>query len=418
MRLPNLVLAVVDALLVWRVGRRFLPERQAQLAGLVLWIGPPTAVWFAVREQLFYPPTVTLGLVLALLALRIRRTGRLLDYAAAGLVVGLAVWTSANLVYYVLPAAVVALVRTGRPWRDRRHELLIGVPLAAATAVVGMLPWLVDNVRSNGAPLRAGGSFPVIGTYPGRFAYFFTDGLPGVLGFRETFTYRWVGGPVGFVAYLGVLAVLAWGVRRGLPRVGWDAVGFVVFPFVFASLPMVMDDPNLRYLFFVVPFVVLLLARVAGSTRVAVLVLAATLLVTGIGLQRIYAVSELEPSGYRVGNVGDLGPAIAELDRLGVDRVHGDYWVAYRLAFETEERIIATPSWGIDRYPPYTDAVRASPRSAWVVDAGAQRDALLAALARLGVPAEVRPAGEFTVVVPARPVTPEELPEAARRAGA
>ena len=29
------------------------------------------------------------------------------------------------------------------------------------------------------------------------------------------------------------------------------------------------------------------------------------------------------------------------LDREGIDAVHADYWIAYRLAFETDERIIA-----------------------------------------------------------------------------
>jgi len=30
------------------------------------------------------------------------------------------------------------------------------------------------------------------------------------------------------------------------------------------------------------------------------------------------------------------------LDRLGVSRVYADYWIAYRLAFDTDERIVAT----------------------------------------------------------------------------
>jgi hypothetical protein len=127
-------------------------------------------------------------------------------------------------------------------------------------------------------------------------------------------------------------------------------------------------------------------------------------------------VSEVEASGFRVGNVGDLGPAIAALDRAGVTEVYADYWVAYRLAFETEERIVASPSWGIDRYPPYTARVEAAARPAWVVTVGPQLDALVAALDRLGVPADVVAAGEMAVVLPARPVAPGELPEAARRA--
>ena len=37
----------------------------------------------------------------------------------------------------------------------------------------------------------------------------------------------------------------------------------------------------------------------------------------------------------------DLGPLISTLDDLGVDRVYADFWLAYRLTFDTDERIIA-----------------------------------------------------------------------------
>jgi hypothetical protein len=79
----------------------------------------------------------------------------------------------------------------------------------------------------------------------------------------------------------------------------------------------------------------------------------------------------------------DFKPLIAELDRLGVDRVYADYWVAYRLDFETDERIIAAESPQeryaragkrvvvLDndhvRHPPYVREVTQSPRPAHVV---------------------------------------------------
>ena len=43
-------------------------------------------------------------------------------------------------------------------------------------------------------------------------------------------------------------------------------------------------------------------------------------------------------------NPRHYGPLVAELDRNSVDRVYADYWIAYRLAFETDERIIAAQS--------------------------------------------------------------------------
>jgi len=79
----------------------------------------------------------------------------------------------------------------------------------------------------------------------------------------------------------------------------------------------------------------------------------------------------------------DFGPLIAALDRLHVDRVFADYWVAYRLDFQTDERVVAAESPQerytrvgrkvvvLDedhvRYRPYVDVVSRSPRPGHVV---------------------------------------------------
>lgn len=419
MRVPTLVLAAVNSVLIWRIGRRWLPERQAQAAGLLVWLGPPAAVWFGVREQLFYSPTITLGLVLGLAAYRVRAAGRARDYLVIGVALGLGIWTSTNIAYFVLPAAVVAL--GGRPPLTRGRELLLGVPAALVGLVAGAYPYLRAYVETDGAPSRIAEKFPVTGTYWSRFGYFFVEGLPGALGFRAVFTHEWIAGVLGVAAYLAVLGLVAWSLRRSRPRrggstmVGWAAIGFLAYPFIYAAIPFVMDDPNLRYTTFVVPFVALVLVRVLDSPRAVIVALALTLVVTGTGLVRLHAISEADGAERRVGNVGDLAPAIAVLRDQGIDAVFGDYWVAYRISFETEEEIIATSSSGIPRYPPYSEHVRGSARSAWVVMQGDQLDQLLRALDGLGVGAEVHPAGELAVVVPDRPVDPLEVPEDARR---
>ena len=70
----------------------------------------------------------------------------------------------------------------------------------------------------------------------------------------------------------------------------------------------------------------------------------------------------------------NLGPLVSALDTLGLDHVYADYWLAYRLDFDTRERIVAvenrfedltfergrvTPSLQPDvRYRPYDREVR------------------------------------------------------------
>ena len=419
MRIPNLLLVVANAVLVWRIGRHWLTERQAQLAGLLVWLGPPAAMWFGIHAQLFYTPTVTIGLVLGLAAYRIRDRGRVRDFALAGLFLGLGAWTSTNIAYFVIPAACIALGGR-RPW-TRARELAIGIPVALAAAVVGAWPLIADYLESGGEPMRAAEEFPTTGTYPTRFGYFFVEGFPGALGLRSVFTHDWIAGAVGVAAYLAVLGVIGWSLRRSWPdrrrgtMIGWAAIGLLAYPFVYAAVPFVMADDNLRYTFFVVPFVALVLARVADTDRAAVIALALTLVVTVVGLQRMYVISEVERVGHRVGGVGDLSLAVDALEREGIDAAWGDYWVSYRVTFETQERVIAASSSGMPRYQRYSDHVSASPRPAWVVDAGNQLDHLTDALDELGVGARVIPAGEFAVVIPDRPVDPTEVPEEARR---
>ena len=72
----------------------------------------------------------------------------------------------------------------------------------------------------------------------------------------------------------------------------------------------------------------------------------------------------------------DLGPLISTLDRLGLDRVYADFWLAYSLTFDARERIIASQNkftkltfaggqavasrHPFIRYPPYERKVEAA----------------------------------------------------------
>jgi hypothetical protein len=418
MRVPTIILVAVNALLVWRLGRHWLTERQAQLAALLVWVTPPAAMWLGVREQLFYVPTVTLGLVMALAAYRVRERGGVLGYAVIGATVGLGIWTSSNIAYFVVPAAFVALGGERKP-TSRVREVLVGAPVAVVAALLAAYPFVRAYLETDGAPMRVAEKFPVIGTYWSRFGYFFVEALPGALGLRAMYTHDWIGGALGVVAYLAILGLLGWSLARSWPSrgrvVGWAAIALVAYPFVYAAIPFVTDDRNLRYTSFAVPALALVLVRLVNAQRVAIAALAVAVLVTGVGLQRQYVISEVEDSGYKVGNVGELVTLIDALDREGITEIYTDYWVAYRGAVETQERIVAATTAGIPRYPPYFDVVGASSRSAWVVDSGHQLELFEQALDDLGVGYRVVPADEWSIVVPERHVAPWDVPEDARR---
>jgi hypothetical protein len=58
----------------------------------------------------------------------------------------------------------------------------------------------------------------------------------------------------------------------------------------------------------------------------------------------------------------DIDPVLETLDRHHIRHVLANYWIAYRITFESDERIIASPS-GFWRYRPYHDAVAADARA-------------------------------------------------------
>jgi 4-amino-4-deoxy-L-arabinose transferase-like glycosyltransferase len=406
LRLPVVLVAVANTVLVWRVARRLLPARQAQVAGLLAWLGPPTALWYGVREMLFYQPTVLFGLVATLFVLRIidpaRDGGDRRDWVVLGLAAGLGWWTSPNVTYLAVPAALVLLVHRRRWWPSAGARAVLA---GAVAAVAGALPWIVQNVTLGFVSFRTGG-FPVYGNYVTRLGWFLWFGLPGALGARETFTYDWILGGAGLLlGAAGVVALVVAG-RRGLPDRPWDVLALVTYPLLFAIVPFGPDQPNMKYQFFLTPILAIVLARLARSARAAAVLLALTVAVTAIGLSRIGAVAD---AGGTPLLMPDLDEAITVLDRHGVTAVWGDYWVVYRLDWHTEERIVAAPTVGLRRYRPYADAVRAAPRAAWVVERGRDEALVRQGLVDLAVPFVAEEAGAYVVVVPERPVLPEEL---------
>ena len=401
------VAAVVIGVAVALVtGRRFI----GVAAGTLAWVWPYAVVWNSLRESGFRAVNVVCGLIMIYAAVRIHRGGnRWGNGAVLGLAVGVGWWSSPEIAYFAVPTAVVLAAswkrafargaRWSRPWHPGP------VVVACGAAVLGALPWLVTNIGSSFASLRAS-SLPTyhgIG-YVGRLSVFFRAMLPVQLGVRSVPGGQWAVGPVaGPVLYGLLVAVLVVSLvravvpgRRGraaAPAMG-AACGVLAFPFLYAAVPSTAYWLDGRYGVALPALVILTVAmawvgvpdtgdvparprrarhmrrRAVGPTGVAVAcasVLAGAVLT--VATAQASGVPD-RPSAFFSGWSNPEQPAQTvdnELLSHGIHDAYADYWVAYVLDDLAYGRLFVSPSsLDVRRWPAATAAVLRAPRQAWL----------------------------------------------------
>lgn len=184
------------------------------------------------------------------------------------------------------------------------------------------------------------------------------------------------------------------------------------------TLLAVVVSNNLRYwwgepryllpIYSTVPFFAAYLVALGRRSRPAFfLLLAAVLVVNARGNLLVDPVETLPTVEYRGIEYSPIpmdtaGLAAVLLER-GDTRVYTDYWIAYVLTFESQERILVAPitnqfSLSVVRLPDQVDAVRQSPRAACVFVANTQLEQEFARqMAASGVQYERTEASGFAV---------------------
>jgi hypothetical protein len=162
------------------------------------------------------------------------------------------------------------------------------------------------------------------------------------------------------------------------------AIG-IAFPFIYALTRAtgVTDQP--RSLLQLCPVLAPLVGQAVSASRnfrlAAVVALAMALAVSGWSLAKTDAWFDSKPPDSAIAP-RNIGPVIRMLDNAGGDRVYAQYWVDYRIEFETDERITAAeskldsirfadgrpvlPDNPVIRWRPYQTRVDASPRVGFV----------------------------------------------------
>ena len=284
--------------------------------------------------------------------LRLRERDSKRDAALLGLVLGLSVW--ATLQAFLLAAPALAWLAWRRP---AAYRLAL---YALPGFVLGALPWLAWNATHGWNAVLPRSVAGEETTYFERLWDLFSIVLPEWLGVRLPYSLDWTPGRlVGvFVVTVALFAFVVLIVRRPSRLEPLLVVG-AAFPFLYAasSFTFFVDEP--RYLVFVAPVPALLLGAglVRAGPAVAGIALAAAVGLTLTGLVQLERQGRYSP--LRV--PADIDPVLETLERHHVRHVLANYWIAYRITFESDERIIASPS-GFWRYRPYHDAVAADAR--------------------------------------------------------
>jgi Dolichyl-phosphate-mannose-protein mannosyltransferase len=355
-RIVPIALAAVAALLVWRIGRRTVGEPAAALAAALFWVWPSYLVWKSTRAHGFYGAALVLALVVVLLALRLRERPSRRDAAALGLAAGLGWWATPQTAFLAAPAIAWLL------WR--RPAFAREAPLALGAALVGAAPWLAWSVRHGWATLEPpfGGD---TGGYLDHLRTFFAATFPTLLGLRAPFTLDWLPGELaGRALELAAVVLLVLAVRRR--RLEPLVVLAVAYPLVAALSPFGSLNEEPRYLVLLAPVVALLVAALAAPRWWTATGAVALALVSSIAGLR--SMSSIEPPVPPVGGLrvpADLDPVLRALDDAGETRVRAHYAIAYRITFESGERIVAASTTQV-RHEPYQRIVADDPSPAFV----------------------------------------------------
>ena len=221
LELPFLVMSAGAAVMIWRIGLRFLSPFQAAFGALAFWLWPAIYVWISVKPLIFYVPTLVLGLAVVLCAVRVaEKPGRVADWCVLGLCAGAGWWTSPNIMYFAFPVGVWFIA-------FHRRALWPGVLYAAPCAVLGALPW-IWNQATYGLTAFDLKEDQAQGSFLDHLGYFFTHALPTALGLRAPISGDWAlghGGQLLYVVALGLLVLaLVAGVSGAVGRRGRVAV--------------------------------------------------------------------------------------------------------------------------------------------------------------------------------------------------
>ena len=415
--------------LAWRLSERVTV---ALTAGLVLAIPPVNTALYTTATLGGYNETLLFGTLILLLSYEVTHDFPVSywRWALLGLCAGLGWWTNGLIVVYALPAALLILYTIFRQFRTAhlpasssqvRHSALSTqhfsfILLALLAFFIGSAPWWIFDFSHDHAALatfitnRQSGEFAGIGLphVPPlqRAVGLLFIGLPALIGLRFPWSSAYFLLPIGIIVIL-IYLVAIFRLLRGHNPLKPDARGLMLgmlglFCIIFVASSFGADPTGRYFLPLLLPLGIVLGTFVASlrdsqsisrySQYVGFAALALVLIYNAAG-QFSAARSEvgLTTQFDLVSHISNDHDAelIAFLDEHDLYNGYTNYWVAFRLAFLTGERMqysAALPyKTSLDynpadnRYPPYVAATDSAEQIAIITTNAPELDDLLTA---------------------------------------
>ena len=356
--LTTILLSAAACALTYCIGRDLHNKQLGLTAALLLWIWPAPFVWWSVKIGGNYWLALDAALMCAWLVVRRRDTPYTVNQAALiGLSAGIAWWSNPQVIYVLVPVALT-FPRAVVGLRSRVLPALGGF-------VVGAAPWLYINVLFPLVSLK-GNSTVSWSQAVDNFGNVFANYLPALVGFRNPFSQQNIGGGFGLLATYAFLVLVVIGLVKSRERPRVALVGVSLFVLMFSASLLGASTDRTRYWVWIGPWIALAVAAAVRAPRPSL-----RKWTVGATIATALAVSLTQIGVSNKGNVASplapdvpaplsISPLIDLLDADKVTLAHGDYWLSYRVIFETHERITLAPTY-TDRNLHYSAAVKRSP---------------------------------------------------------
>jgi hypothetical protein len=184
------------------------------------------------------------------------------------------------------------------------------------------------------------------------------------LGLQVVYLKQWITAPIVMeIAYGAALVAVVLGVVKRRP--GSVALGSVIlaYPFLNSLLTLSGSVNEGRYTLFLLPWLALAMARAAEHRIARITVLVGVVAVSAIGIRSLRG--QTSPYAPDIHVPTSMVSLEHSLSQHQVHYVWANYWIAYRLTFETREQVIAASAMDA-RYEPYQTIVSAATHPAFV----------------------------------------------------